>query len=770
MYRILWGVVVAICILSIVIRFNPDRLQTNLFDLLPKQAEQQTENEAIDAYSERLSRKIGILIGASDHVQAVAIAQQIEPLLQQSAIFSQINAQVSSEQLKSLYLSYYPYRFNLLSDASVNSLKSSGQWLINRLINAIASPITGLNSNTLLDDPFLLFQDYLVSLPKGNPHIAIENGYPTVKLNNVFYILISAELNASPFDQSLQDNYRILQSKINSEIKLSSNQSVDIFGVIRHAMENREMAQREMTVIGTGSLLGILVLFLLVFERSLRQLLILLPIATGIVFSLAVSMLVFNNIHLISLVFGVSLIGVSIDYAIHYSCANSSLSGVANGHAAIRKIRMALTLGLLTSIAGYLTLTTTEFPALRQMATIAIAGLVGAYLTVLLWMPALLNKPQQVRIRVSQLALKFTAWLGTRKKTPVWLLMVVLVAVFALVLGIKQGNDDIKMMRASLPHLDAIDSRFKTVLEEYPNSQFILVHGDTENQLLASETQLASSLRSDIHGRGRIEAISDWLPTQESQLQNRRLLQMAIGGNHALDTQLQEAGIPEEILHQYRATLKKPGTDLLTVDKFLDSPLGKLKSDAWLGRINNKYYSIITLHGFDDLSSVEQVVDSVGYADLIDRLKTVSDTFRFYRIAIEEIFPFVIGVVFILLLIRYGANGAFRVISAPLLAALASFITVHSMLGQYNLFTIFGLIITIAISIDYAIFIREARENDPATYLAITLAGMTTILAFGLLALSRTPALNTFGMTLLFGIAFSYLFTPIIVIPGRRAV
>lgn len=768
MYRILWAGLVVVCIIFITLRFHPDRLQTNLFDLLPKNV-QQPESDAIDAYSERLSRKIGVLIGVKEHADAMRIAQQIEVLLQESGLFSQIQSRVDSEQIRAVYRSYHPYRLGLLSEPAVAALQSQNNSLFERIINAIASPVTGLNSATILDDPFLLYQDYLASLPKGNPHIQIRDGYSTVEQDGMFYILISAELNASPFDQVLQDKYSVLQTKLMTKVTLQSGQSVDVFGVIRHALENRKMAQGEMTVIGAGSMLGILVLFLAVFRRSLRQLLIMLPIATGMVFALAVSLIVFENIHLISLVFGVSLIGVSIDYAIHYSCANSNLSGSRDGNEAISKVHAALTLGLLTSIAGYLTLTTTTFPALRQMATIAIAGLIGAYLTVVLWLPFLLGKPQHVRVPISNVVQRYTNWITGFRKAPLWLVVTALVTLLLLVVATKQGNDDIKIMRASMPHLDAIDTRFKQVLAEYPNSQFVLVSADSPTQLLQQESHLVKVLRRQVQQQGRIEAISDWLPDEEQQRRNHQLLRTAVGSNAQLDTQLDAAGIPREILQQYRQELETESVELLTPDRFLQSPLGKLKSDAWLGNINGKFYSIVMLYGFDDMIGLKKVVAEYDSAFFVDRLSAVSDTFRFYRIAIEEIFPFVIVVVFVLLFFRYGANGAFRVVSAPLLAALASFLAVHAILGQYNLFTIFGLIITVAIAIDYAIFVREAHKNEASTMLAISLAGITTILAFGLLALSNTPALNTFGLTLLFGIVFSFIVTPLVVKPGRRS-
>jgi predicted exporter len=44
--------------------------------------------------------------------------------------------------------------------------------------------------------------------------------------------------------------------------------------------------------------------------------------------------------------------------------------------------------------------------------------------------------------------------------------------------------------------------------------------------------------------------------------------------------------------------------------------------------------------------------------------------------------------------------------------------------------------------------------------LAITLAALSTILSFGMLAMSQVFAVHAFGMTMLIGIVFAFLFAP----------
>jgi predicted exporter len=61
--------------------------------------------------------------------------------------------------------------------------------------------------------------------------------------------------------------------------------------------------------------------------------------------------------------------------------------------------------------------------------------------------------------------------------------------------------------------------------------------------------------------------------------------------------------------------------------------------------------------------------------------------------------------------------------------------------------------------VDYGIFLVE-HQDDGASWLAVTLGAGSTLLAFGLLGLSATPALHTFGLTMLIGVGLVWLLSP----------
>lgn len=769
MYRALWGAVVLVLAISLVFTFKPENIDTNLFALLPAQSsesvsEDNIPRQMIDHFSEELSRKVIFLVTAENDRQAIKLTNQLYVQLEASKFFSEIQHRIEESELRAIYSSFQPYQFNLLSDSDRKGLQANSEkWLSKKLINQLVSPVAGANSDSLLADPFSLYRDFLTDLPTGNNRAEIKGGYTFFHANGLSHILVTAELSGSAFTQDVQDKFSQLMETLESTQALKEN--ITVFGVIRYALENRLLAQQEMSTIGVGSLIGIVFIFFFVFRRFFLLGYILLPVAIGVLTAFSMSMLLFGEIHLLSLVFGASLIGVSIDYTLHYCCSNSNLSDTKNGTDALREIRSALTIGLITSSLGYLTLSIADFPALRQMAALAIAGLSGAYFTVIFWMPSLVNKPLTIHKGIANGIGTVSNWLVQRKEIPLWLILFAIVAIYGTNYLIKNSQDDVKILRAHTPDLDAIDVRLQTILGEFPNSQFFVVWARTPEQTMENERNLLDELRSKNPDQGRLYALSEWLPDLSTQQADYQLLKTSIIANKKLDRYITEAGLPIDIISAYRANLASSKGKLMDVETFIASPLGKLHGHLWLGKVDNFYYSIVSLYGYKDLLVLNAIADSSPNYYFIDRSANISQLLEKHRIIIEKMFPLVLLVIFLLLSWRFGFKGSFRVVSAPLLSALLSFLIINLVVGEYNLFSIFGLIITIAISIDYAVFIKESSGNNKSTYLAISLASLTTLLALGLLSLSHTPALSAFGLSLLLGVLFSFMLTPLIVRP-----
>jgi predicted exporter len=89
-----------------------------------------------------------------------------------------------------------------------------------------------------------------------------------------------------------------------------------------------------------------------------------------------------------------------------------------------------------------------------------------------------------------------------------------------------------------------------------------------------------------------------------------------------------------------------------------------------------------------------------------------------------------------------------------------------------NLFNWLALMLVLGVGANYAVFLREgaarADADLGAVWTGVLLSAATTLLSFGLLAMSAMPALRSFGATLGTGIAVSVLLAPIGMPSQRR--
>ncbi len=114
--------------------------------------------------------------------------------------------------------------------------------------------------------------------------------------------------------------------------------------------------------------------------------------------------------------------------------------------------------------------------------------------------------------------------------------------------------------------------------------------------------------------------------------------------------------------------------------------------------------------------------------------------------------------VFLLLFVRYGRE-VWRVVLPPLIASILTLALLVGLGQGVNIFHLMALILVLGIGLDMGIFLIETDES-PYTWLAVSLSICTSLLAFGLLALSRTPVLHHFGLTVLVGLSLVWLIAP----------
>ncbi len=765
---LLWLVAVGLLLahhgyLWFVQRIVPD---TDIMALLPVQERDPVLQRSFAHMVDAAQQRVIVLAGAPEWADAKKAADAYSAVLaERPDLFAAASA---GEQVQAEWLALFQqHRLVLMTAAQEEQLRTQGTtfWTSEALAKLYA-PFGGPKLGAWQDDPFGLFAGWAQERAQETP-VRPRDGHLFVADDRQQFVLLPLTLKVPALSMTAQDQVMPLLARAKAAaLAATPHAQVIQAGVILHAANASAQASGEVHTIGAGSLAGIILLMWFAFRTVKPIALILLSIGIGCLGALSVCWLLFGQIHLMTLVFGASLIGVAQDYGIYYLCNRLSADPSIDSRALLKKLLPGLSLTLLAAVIGYTGLALTPFPGLRQMAVFSALGLVFAWLTVICWFPALIG-PRSLKsgalVRVYGAAL--TRWPLLRANPATW----VCVALFAVAAGFGiarlGANDDIRLLQNPPKQLIDDQIRLGKLLDAPTPVQFFLVRGDSAETVLQREEALKRRL-DPLIAAGKLsgyQAVSNWVPSARTQAERRAMIDLKLLVNGGpLQALAAQAGEDETWIDATRTALRAAGTPL-TVDAFMAAPASEPWRHLWLGDSHGEYASIVALRGLQ-MATVPQLrtlpagLQGVQWVDKVEEISSVLGRYR------QNMGWVVLGayvVVFALLVPRYRSR-AWRVIAPTALASLATLALLGYAGQNLQLFHVLALMLLLGVGVDYGIFMQEHPDRrDSTPWLAVGLSAANTILSFGLLGLSHTPALQAFGLTMLLGTLLVWLAVPL---------
>jgi predicted exporter len=723
---------------------------------------------------EGVTRKIFFLLSSSDWQGTLNALPAFEQALSACDCIAAVSARQNVDNLVELQQHYQKFASVLLSEKDRVLLEEEqGQVLIEAALQELMANPASLSTADLMGDPLSTLDDYLASLQRQTSgRGAIEEGYIYFDDANADrrYLLVAAEIASSPYGLDTQS--AVHEATANAQSRFTEAvQDPDIVqtGVFFYARAGTEQARAEISTIGLGSLVGIIVIFLLVFRSVGLLLLAMVPTGAGVVAGLVLCQLIFGSVHVIALVFGASLIGVSIDYSLHFLCKRQAMGPGWQPRVGLRRVIVGLSLGLLTTTAGYLGFAIAGFPGFKQVAVFSCAGLIMSYMVVAGFYPWILRSPG-AQMPPQYLRLKLTAYLAAARRYLPWIkrpeIAAPLVAIAIGGLWQLQMLDDIRAMQLPNPELGAQEARFREVVGQVTAMQYLLVEGDTPEALLQKLEQLQAPLQK-AQTAGAIDGfvnLATWLPSRATQQDNNALVLEQLIDKGLLKTYLDTLGVKEVARAQIMDTFTRPAADFLTIDNTVAS-LEKLLRRPLHFSDGGKHYSLVLLENLHKARSLQKLADANDKVLWVDRVATTNQLLQQYRESASLVLGCAYAVILFLLSLRYGLRGALAVIMPPLLASLFVLVVFGWFGIGLSVFNIVALLLVLGIGIDSTLFLRESGGRGYDTLFAVCLSTLTTLLSFGLLALSATHAIYSFGLTVLLGIVMSFILAPLSIKP-----
>jgi len=735
------------------------QIETDLLALLPETELDAIAHEARERMARRNQGDMAILIGhpQSDIAREAATAwcKVLAELLPVLELHCQVPAQTKSLAAEQLLLRH---RDAFITSDDRELLPAQ---LKRRALNQLYSPVVAPVQQFSLNDPLYLLTNYRAALVPDQGKFRLHHGWLSVEADgNTYYLVHTAaagnSLSLTP-QQRLADALRQADraaQAIAPTIRISKS------GFVFHALDSAKQAKREISLIGGVSLLTIVVLMWLTFGSFRPLLLGLFTLVCGLGAGLVVTVALFGKIHLLTGVFGAVLIGVAIDYVMHWQADRFRQDGSWNGQQALIAVGPALTMGLITSCLGYLALTLAPIPGLQQMACFSIAGLIMAWATVMSVYPSLTESLPQDSRRQHRWLMRPIAWRLNVAKSNRLKLVLLLIAALAGVVQLTSGDNLRLLYQASTERLVA-DKLLQQVSGQQPVHQFLLLTGHSSEALLQREEVIRRDLKqlsSDV--LGGYEAVSQLLPSQDQQLANKRYAREHVYGPAGpAASLLTEIGADPSQIEMALNPFDESNT-VLTLDDWPQLAAGRSREELWLGKIGSQYGSILALRAPIDGEALIEFAASHADLRYIDPASQMSVVLKAYRERALRLLAVAFGLVLLLTAVRYGWRSGLCVVATPALAVVSSLGLLGWLGMSLNLFATLALFLVLGIGIDYAIFLHEGREQPRAPLLAITLSALTTVLSFGLLAFSATPFLAIFGLVVLTGIFTAWLVAP----------
>ena len=729
-------------------------VQASMLALLPEGAGDAPVQRAEQRMQEPLSRELLILIGHPQHERAIALVRQAGEQLQAGGRFASVQWSLQAD-LDAIRQQLRGERLALLSAADRQLLIEQPDAFIQQRAQQLFDPFAGFGLLPSEQDWLGLGLRAQQTLNPGSRIQAdLGSGALLLQDDDTTWALLRLRTRGDAFDMQAPPEIAAAISELRQHIRAEGGQLLAAGGAL-HAAAGQAKATREISLIGGGATLGTLLLLLLAFRR-LRVLVSLLPMGVALLAGVSACVLVFGQINALTLVLGASLLGVAADYPQHY-LSKSWGDAQWSSWAALRETLPGLTLSLGTNLAGYVALAFTPFPALTQIALFSAAGLIGAFLCSVCLLPAWLNNlrlspPASLHRgagRLVQLRLRLLARTGS------WPWLLLLLAFCAGGLWQLKPQNDLRQWLGQEPQLMNEARRIAELTGQQPTSQFFLVRGADEQQLLQRQAELSRRLDSAIaagHLRGYRALSQLSAPASELAPLRAALQRLPQHWQPLLDLGLPEAALRAE-LEQLLG--QQPG-----LQQALAGPLGEPWRPLWLGGDEHGVAGIVSLQGLNDAALLQQAAAGLDGVQLVDRLGELNRLFAATQLSAAELKLAASAAIFLLLCLPFGLGGALRVICLPLLSALAA-LACLGWLGQpLTLFSLFGLLLITAIGVDYAILMRENIGGPAVSLLGTLLSAVTAWLSFGLLLVSQTPAIANFGLAISLGLAFCFLLSP----------
>jgi predicted exporter len=578
-------------------------------------------------------------------------------------------------------------------------------------------------------DPLLLMPKAIGQLAGGMAREPARRGDPT---------LVWAVLSASPFSDAGQaPAFSAVERAVGAARAACPGLSVAYTGVNRFAASSQAQIKREVAVLNALSLTAVLGVAFAFIRRPHRGLHLVPVVLFSVLGAWVGATAAFDRIHIIVLVVGSMLTGVSIDYGFYLFMQPPEGPG-GDYWGKVRRLAKPLLASCLTTVAGFLLLLFSELPFIRQLGVFVGAGLVSALAAAVIYFSTVRNPFLETRQFLGVKGLPE----GMRRTIRRLLVAAWIVALPGL--AMLRWSDDIRELDIPKPGLQREDARVRGLFGDEPDQAVYISYGDSIAEARGYQRRLEAWIRSAGNGRTRIGGLGPLLPGPEALAEAGRFRSAHPEFPSQLRGALGAAGFDADAFGPFFSDYARWSPAAGDVDRALESVQRKLVGPASL-----------LLHTGPPMAWLVTIARGAPAAEppgdihavSADQLRSLNRIFGSYRRSALRLSIAGLCIVGAGVLASYGLGDGARIFAIPCGACLGLF-GLYGWLGHpLNLFHLLGAFLGVCLTHNYSIFSATSayrREPPPPS---VRISALTAAASFGVLALSAIPVVHALGAT-----------------------
>ena len=623
------------------------------------------------------------------------------------------------------------------------------------------SSLTGaFTQKNLQADPTAEFRTVAQNM-SGNIERATKHGVWFSPNGNRALMLLSS--NASAFDIDEQEKLINLIKETFKAINTSSEMELGLTGPGIFSVESRTFIKAEAQRITVTASLIVMLFLLLLFRSFTAIILSALPLLTGVIFAITTVQLFFGYVHGITIAFGATIVGVAVDYPIHLM-SHKMKGGKARETA--NRIGSTMIIGAITTSIGYAAMVFSGFVGLNQLGLFSIVGTLVAVISARYILPIAIPDSFFLPERIFRLAVIRSIADHANLVTPVLIVLSTLAATFLLFGSTPLWNDDISQLNVISENSRKLDKKLRAELNAPDAMRLITVKGASVEQILQTSEALAIKLDTLVEqgSVGGYDMAARYLPSLKTQ-------------------QLRQSSIPDEELLRKNVSIATSGlifkektfepfiqdviaassSQLVDVESIRGTPIG-LKLSLLLTHSRGESIALVPLHNVQDENDLIELVKSIG-ANSVRYINIKNESTKLIsKYRSEAVTVCLFGSLAIIVALFFFL-GSIRDMGRVLISVAGPIAIVLFVLSRWegglSIFHLVSILLVAGLGIDYTLFLNRhssvTEERDRA--LSSTLiCNISTILVFGILAMSELYVLSAIGATVFLGATLSLVF------------